>query len=452
MAQAPHTAVGGPGSAACGEGDDLLERLLHASLDCVHCGLCLSSCPTYVETGRETSSPRGRVYLMRGLAEGRIEAGPLLEEEAFLCLDCRACETACPSGVAYGAMVEDAREHVVASGGHTGLAGRLERFAVRAIVPRPARLRALLAPLRLLQRTRLDRALVALLPASLARPLELAPRVPAAAEREALPLDVRAEGERRGRVAFFVGCLMPEVFPQIHRATLRVLVRNGFDVHVPPAQGCCGALQAHAGERATANALARRNVGAFEAAPDDASSAPFDAIVVNSAGCGAALREADRWLGASAAGFAGRVRDVCELLAQVGVRAPEHPLHGRVCYDDPCHLVHAQGVAAAPRELLDAIPGLERVEHDDAGACCGAACVYNLTHPAMSRAVLARKLDAIARVDPDWVATGNPGCLMQIAAGLRERRLRARAVHPIELLDAAYCGAASAATPARDPR
>jgi Fe-S oxidoreductase len=232
-------------------------------------------------------------------------------------------------------------------------------------------------------------------------------------------------------VALFVGCVMAELFADVHAATVRVLARNGFEVWVPRDQGCCGALHAHAGDAEAARALARRNVAAF-------ADAPVDAWIVNSAGCGAALREAGTWLPGEGERLAGSVRDVCEWLDAAGLVAPVGRVAGRVCYDDPCHLVHGQRVREAPRRLLRAVPGLELVAHDDPAACCGAAGIYNLTHPAMSGAVLERKMAALAAADPDWIATGNPGCLMQLRAGAAARGLRARVVHPIELLDQAY--------------
>ena len=401
------------------------------SLDCVHCGLCLTSCPTYLATGRETSSPRGRIYLMRGVAEGRIEAGPLLEEEASLCLGCRACETACPSGVEYGQMLEATREAIAGEPGPSTLGARFERVVLRYLVAVPGRLRAAMTGLRWVQRWGLDRLFARLAPKPVADAIALAPQVPGRESRAALPRLTPAEGVARGRVALFTGCIMSESFGDVHRATLRVLASNGFEVVVPPDQGCCGALHAHSGDGVFARELAERNLDVFGAEE-------IDAIVVNSAGCGAALREVEHWLGPRAAAFAGRIRDVCEWLDEVGLRAPPNPVSGSVCYDDPCHLVHAQGVAAGPRRLLAAIEGLEWSEHAEASSCCGAAGTYNLTQPEMSRVVLSRKIDSLEQADPDWIATGNPGCMLQIAAGVRQRGLRARVVHPIELLDAAY--------------
>jgi glycolate oxidase iron-sulfur subunit len=411
-----------------------LGDLYAGTLDCVHCGLCLPVCPTYRETGRETASPRGRIYLMRGVAEGRIPLDAGVAEEAYLCLGCRACETACPSGVRFGRLVEGTRAAVERAELRRGLAKRVEAFALRAIVPRPRRLRAAIDALWIAQKLRLDRAARAFLPASLRELVDAAPRVPPRRSRAPQPEIVPARGERRGRVALFVGCVMPELFGAVHAATVRVLAHNGFDVVVPRGQGCCGALHAHAGDPDSACALAARNVAAFAAAG-------ADAIVVNSAGCGAAMREAGHWLPGRGERFAASVRDVCELLDAAGLRAPRGRVEGSVCYDDPCHLVHGQGVRDAPRRLLASIEGLALVAHDDPTACCGAAGIYNLTHAAMSQAVLSRKIAALAAADPDWIATGNPGCLMQLQTGAAAAGLRARVVHPIELLDRAYSSA-----------
>jgi glycolate oxidase iron-sulfur subunit len=408
-----------------------LATLYARTLDCVHCGLCLQACPTYRETGRELSSPRGRIYLMRGVAEGRIPLAGVAAREMYLCLGCRACETACPSGVRYGELLEEARAAVERTGSRRGLARRLEWAALRGLVPHRARLRAAVSLLGFVQRLHLDRLVLPFLPRGLRERHRLLPRIPARDERVPLARLTPAAGERRGRVALLEGCIVPELFGRVNRATVRVLARNGFDVLVPAAQACCGALQAHAGDADTARALLRRNLAAF-------SDPAIDAVVTNSAGCGAHLRGAGHWLPGEGDALAGRVRDVCELLASVGLRAPEGRVPARVCYDDPCHLLHGQKVKDAPRKLLAGIPGIELVPHHDPAACCGAAGIYNLTHPEMSQAVLARKLDSLAAADPDVVASGNPGCLMQIEAGATARGLRFRTAHPVELLDRAY--------------
>lgn len=411
-----------------------LDAILRGALDCVHCGLCLPSCPTYRETGREPSSPRGRVHLMRAVAEGRVPLGEVVAEEMYLCLGCRACETACPSGVRYGELIEGMRAEVERAGLRTGAAKRIEHFALREIVARPARLRALVSALALVERLGLVALARRLAPASLRGLVEQTPSVPPRASRRPLPALVPAQGERRGRVALFVGCVMPELFGDVSHATARVLARNGFDVVVPRTQGCCGALHAHAGDADFARTLARRNLAAFELRD-------VDAIVVDSAGCGASLRDYRHWLPGDGAPLAAAVRDVCEWLDAVGLRAPERALRMRACYDDPCHLAHGQRVVEAPRRVLAAIPGLELVAHDDPASCCGAAGIYSLTHSAMSEAVLARKLDALAAASPDAVVTGNPGCLMQLRRGVARRGWSVRVVHPVTLLDEAYGGA-----------
>jgi glycolate oxidase iron-sulfur subunit len=412
------------------------DAILEQSLDCVHCGLCLQSCPTYRETGREISSPRGRIYLMRGVAEGRIPLADAVAEEAYLCLGCRACETACPSGVEFGAMLEMTRAEVERAGLRAGPARRIERFALRQLLPRPARLRALFDLLWLAQRLKLDRLLLSLAPRALRERGALLPAVPARSERRRLPERVAPVGAPRGRVAFLAGCVMPELFGAVNADTVDVLAQNGFEVVIPRGQGCCGALHAHAGDEEFAHALARRNAEAF-------ARAGADAIVTNSAGCGAALRDARRWLGAEGDALAAGAIDVCALLDREGLRGGLGRIQARVCYDDPCHLVHAQNVSEAPRRLLAQIPGLELVAHEDAAACCGAAGIYNLTHPEMSQAVLERKLRSLAAADPDLIATGNPGCLMQLRSGAARAGLRAEVRHPIELLARAYFSAGS---------
>jgi glycolate oxidase iron-sulfur subunit len=413
------------------QSSQLLRELYPGTLDCVHCGLCLPVCPTYRVTGRENSSPRGRVYLMRGAVEGEIPLAEVLAEEAYLCLGCRACETACPSGVAFGTLLEETRAAVETAGLRKGWPKRLENWALSSLLPHPRRLSAIARLLRLIQQLRLDRLALPLLPASLRQAVELAPRIPPASQRVRLPSSVAAKGPARGRVAVLEGCIMPELFGRANLATVRVLARNGFEVVVPKRQSCCGALHAHAGDLDAARRLLARNVEAFGAEQ-------LDAIVVNSAGCGAVLRESQRWLSESGEQFATLVRDVCEFLDGVGIEPPSGRLEVKVCYDDPCHLVHGQRVEAAPRRILQSIPGLELVDHDDPTGCCGAAGIYNLTHREMSQQVLERKMRALAEADPDVITSGNPGCLIQLQAGAKSWGLRARVVHPIELLAESY--------------
>jgi len=413
------------GASSCAE--PVWSDVYAKSLDCVHCGLCLAVCPTYLETGRETSSPRGRIYLMRGVAEGKIPLGEVVAEEAYLCLGCRACETACPSGVEYGAMLEIARANVERAGLRAGFAKRLEALGLRIIAHAPS-LHLAVTLLAWAERLGIGRWLIPILPRKIRDAHATLPAIPRASARAPLPEYISAEGKSRGRVGFLSGCVMPELFGEVNRATVRVLAKNGFDVVIPAAQGCCGALHAHSGADNRARALLRANMAAF---------ADVDVVVVNSAGCGAAMREAEHWQ-KGGKDFAQKVRDVAEFLDEVGLVAPTRRIDATVCYDDPCHLAHGQGVVDAPRRLLEKIPGLELVSHADPTSCCGAAGIYNLTHPEMATAVLARKLDALSAADPDIIASGNPGCLLQIQNGASKRGLRARVVHPVTLLDEAY--------------
>ena len=415
----------------------LPESLYEGTLDCVHCGLCLTHCPTYRATGRETSSPRGRIYMMRGVAEGDLLLDQTVADELHLCLGCRACETACPSGVQYGALLETGRTAAARAGLRPGWRHRIESFALRHIIPVPRRLRALTTFLGWIQRLRFDHWLAAVWPRGLRAAWNQLPPLPPRADRRPLPRFTPAEGVRRGCVALHEGCLMPEIFGAVNRATVRVLARNGYDVVVPEGQRCCGALLAHAGDLDAARSLARENVAAFTA---DAS---IDAVLSNSAGCGAALRETHHWLPDEGEALAKQVRDVCEWLDEVGIREPLGRLSLRVAYDDPCHLVHGQRVAAAPRRLLETVPGLELIRHSDAEVCCGAAGTYGLLQPEMSRQVLEAKMQCLAKVEPEVVATGNPGCLLQLRAGAQERHLAFRVLHPIELIDAAHQAHAS---------
>ncbi len=396
-----------------------------ATLDCVHCGLCLPHCPTYQETGRESSSPRGRIYLMRGVAEQRIPLDELVVEEMSFCLACRACESACPAGVRYGHLVEGMRAEIDARGARGRLGRFVERTALRRVVASRRVLHAFAGALRLYQRSGLQRAVRAARLLALAPPLARMERMlPAVPDAHRAPALVPARGARRGRVAFFAGCVMPELFGPVNAATIDVLARNGFEVVVPAQQGCCGALHRHAGDPEAADRLHARNREAF--APDD-----FDALILNSAGCGAALRDGGDAL-------ARKVRDASEFLADAGLREAPGALPLRVAYDDPCHLLHGQRVAAQPRALLRAIPRLELFDLPGCRDCCGAAGIYNLTQPAMSARLLERKVQAIRDTAPQVVATGNPGCLLQIGAGVRAAGLAVEVLHPIELLARAY--------------
>lgn len=395
------------------------------SLDCVHCGLCLESCPTYGVLGLETDSPRGRIYLMRALAEGRLEDPPSIRRHLDQCLGCRACETACPSGVRYGALLEAARAEMSERWPERGLRARLRRFLLAQVVARPRRLRAAFRVGRIAELLGLRRlaVLLGIVPRAVDR---LVPRVPPGPARRSLAGLHRPRGPVRGRVMLFTGCVMEQVFGHINRATLDVLLANGFEVEVPADQRCCGALLLHDGQRDAAIGLARANLAAFAG---DAR------IVNNSAGCGAALAEyGDLLDGDDARAFAARCRDVTAFLAEVGLTARPAAFPHAVAYDAPCHLCHGQGVRTQPLALLQQVPGLRLVPNPRAEDCCGSAGIYNILQPELARRIGTAKSESLVTSGAEVVATGNPGCMMHIAAHLREAGSSIRVCHPIELL------------------
>ena len=401
---------------------------------CVHCGFCLPACPTYLATGDEADSPRGRIVLMRALERGDVAADDAaLLQHLDSCLGCRGCEPVCPAGVGYGNGLEAARELLVRQRGLRPLARVVLGVFSRRWLWWPA-----FGLARWLRGLGLAQALAGRgsLGFSLGMVAATEPRRIAAASALA-PMTGQAGGAGRETttVALFRGCVMDALFNHVHDATRRTLERNDYRVVEVSGQVCCGALHAHAGDRAGAAALAHTNVAAF--------LGTADLIVVNSAGCGALLKEYAHLLGtADAADVAARVRDVTELLADRGP-APGAPLDLDVAYDAPCHLQHAQRVHAAPLAVLRAIPGLRLQLLPGSERCCGSAGIYSLLEPAMSRAVLDAKIASIAEAipRPALIATGNPGCLMQIGAGLRAADLPIRVVHPVELLDWSYGGA-----------
>jgi len=402
-----------------------------AALDaCVHCGFCLQSCPTFLVTGDEADGPRGRIALMRALEQGVLAPGdPALTTHLDRCLGCRGCEPVCPSGVGYGQGLEAARTRIAAVRPLPRLAG-LALWAMTA--PRIAPVVYALA--RALRGTGIPRGLAGRGRFGFAMGmLEATAPVRRSGGRAVRrpPETPTARPAGRPSALLFRGCIMDGLFRHVHDATTRTLEVNGYAVTSPAGQVCCGALHAHAGLHAEAQVFARRNVAAF-----GASDGP---IAVNSAGCGALLKEYGRLLpdDPGAARFAARVRDVTELLADRGP-APGGPTPARVAYDPPCHLLHAQHVDDPPRRVLAAVPGLTLVPVADAEQCCGSAGLYSLTEPEMSRAVLDPKVANLRAAAPEIVATGNPGCLMQIGAGLRAVGSATAVQHPVELLDAAY--------------
>ena len=412
---------------------------------CVHCGLCLNACPTYVETGLETESPRGRIALMKAVFEGRAGVGPGVTEHWNLCIQCRACEAACPSGVPYGRLIEQAQGQVRPL--RRGLAGRFTAWlAYRQVLPSPGRMRAIGGLLRLYQRSGLRALVRASRVLRLVRPLaEAEASLPDMARPafRASGQTYAARGEARYRVGLLSGCVMPVFHGPTMEAAVRVLTRNGCEVHVPAAQGCCGSLNLHGGDFDGGRAMARRNIDAF-------LEAGVDVVVSASAGCGATMKESARLFrddpayAAKAERFGAMTRDITEFLASLPVDAPRNeasvaaqpPM--RVTYQDSCHLVHAQRVTREPRTLLAAVPGLELVEMEHADRCCGAGGSYQLTQREMSGQLRAHKLAEAAATGADTIATANPGCMVQLALGAREAGLDVRVCHVVDLLDEAY--------------
>ncbi len=405
---------------------------------CVHCGLCINSCPTYVVTGLETESPRGRIFLARAVAEETIPLTAAVQGHWELCLQCRACEAVCPSGVPYGRIMEHARAQLDA-GAPTGRgARRFRKLLLRNVIARPRALRAAMAPTRWAANSRLRggvrRARVlqlfgrlgkaeAQLPGRISAPFRIG---------EPMPEAVNAQGT----VMLLSGCVMGELFGDVHRATARVVARAGFTPVFPPGQGCCGALHAHDGDIDFARKLARQTIDAFE------GEAP---VVVNSAGCGAAMKEygdllsADPDYAARGAAFSARVRDLSEFLVERGAVVGGR-FAASVAYQDACHLVHAQRIREQPRALLGQLDGCELIETNGADMCCGAAGIYSLVQPAMSAELRTKKAEQFARHRPDVVVTANPGCQMQYEAAVREAGIEARVMHIAEVLDEAAEG------------
>lgn len=419
---------------------DLSQLDQQRFLDCVHCGLCTSACPTYVELGNENDSPRGRIYLMRAVYEGRLELSNTVQRHLELCLDCRACESACPSGVQYGRLIEPFRVAMEEAGeGAKKSDDWFHRYILFGLFPSRERLRLALNLARWAQRTRLHQLFLAsglprLLPPRLQQLVAmLPPQVPAA--QAEFPAVLPAQGKRRARVAFFRGCVGDAMFGPTQWATIRVLQANGCEVVIPEQQVCCGAIHYHGGRQEPAKEMADQNLRAF----------PWhdvDAVIVNVAGCGSMLKDyGHHWHDErqeQREQFAAKVKDVHEFLDTLGPIAPLHSIPGRVTYHDACHLAHAQRIREAPRRLLRLIPGLELVELEESELCCGAAGTYNLTEPEMAQRLARRKLQNILKTGARTVVTANAGCLLQIAREARAQSENLSIVHPMDLLAKAY--------------
>lgn len=413
-----------------------LEPLMDA---CVHCGFCLPACPSYLLLGRETDSPRGRIYAMRGGLEGRVDMSPAVVSHFDTCLGCMACETACPSGVKYAPLIEETRAAVESH--HTRTASeRWFRTLLFNTLPYASRLRVLGLPLLLLGPLRRSATFQGLLPRRLRAMLTLAPDVNTSTLTQDTPELTPASGERRLRVGLVTGCVQRAFFGGVNQATARVLAAEGCEVAAPREQGCCGALALHAGEPDRARSFARSLIDAFE-------RAKVDFIAINAAGCGSAMKEYGHLLrddpawAARAYAFSRKVRDVTELLAQLGPpRAARHPVTARVAYHDACHLAHAQGIRAQPREVLAGIPGVTLTAVAESDVCCGSAGIFNLTQPEMAAQLGRRKATHLSDGKPDLVVTSNPGCMLQIRSAAVEQEHTFKVLHIVELLDASISG------------
>jgi glycolate oxidase iron-sulfur subunit len=414
---------------------------------CVHCGLCLSACPTYRLWNLEADSPRGRIHQMIHVAQSELtkdarDAVPITAsfvDHIDKCLDCRACETACPSGVEYGKLVEHARARIERDYQRPFFSRLARRFVFRDLLPYPKRIAAAARILRLYQRSGLQslaRETGVLKLLGLADRERFLPRIDRSFFFSQLGRTFPASGPRRARVAFFAGCVAQVTFAQLNQATIRVLTGNGCEVVVPKGQLCCGALAAHAGVRDAARDLARKNIAAF-------LREDFDAIITNAAGCGSTLKEYDHLFSPAeakhqqAVAFRAKVRDVTEFLDALGLSAPLKPLRLRVTYQDSCHLLHGQKIRNAPRQLLRAIPGLEFVELPYSEICCGSAGVYNVTQTKTSLDLLSEKMGHAAATRAQTIVTANPGCLLQLRAGARIHHTKQEVLHVVELLERA---------------
>lgn len=405
--------------------------------NCIRCGLCLPFCPTYRETGLEGASPRGRIALMKALLKGDLDPSDI-REQLYLCLDCRACETACPSGVRFGSLLERARIETERDRKRSP-AAKLVRIALfQWLLPHQKNVNLLADLLHFYQASGLQHltrrsGLRRLLPPRLRNMEELLPPVPSRKERRPLPEKLPASSPTRDKVAFFTGCVMGALYPHINRDTAELLMAAGCDVVVPEDQCCCGALHLHSGEEAVALTLAKRNIDAFE-------RAEANKVIVNSAGCGALLKgyqsllKDDPIYAPRAMAFSQSVMDISEYLTVSGTNGRLNRLDMTVVYHEPCHLLHAQGVSSQPKKILISIPGVNIIPLPEADRCCGGAGVYNITHMDLSMSILGRKMSFIVAARPDAIITGNPGCLIQLAYGARRLKLNIPILHTVQLL------------------
>ncbi|MDN4523048.1 (Fe-S)-binding protein [Fictibacillus fluitans] len=408
--------------------------------DCVHCGMCLESCPTYELTGQEQHSPRGRVHLIKSVAEGKIEVNEQFMDPVFACLDCRACTTACPADVDVGGLIEEARGQIRQAMPLTGFKKTVSQFFLHNLFPHQGRLNTVGGLLKFYQKSGMQKVvrksgLLKVMPDHLADMEEIMPVLTKPVRQKYKNQNViKAKGETRHEVAFLTGCVMDVMFSDINDATINVLTRNGSDVVIPKNQTCCGALHVHAGDREMGRKLAKQNIEAFNDA---------EKIIVNAAGCGCMMkeyaelfREEPEWHD-KALEFSDKVEDVSKYLHDTGYERPQAEINTRITYHDACHLAHGQGVRQEPRNILLDIPGVEMVSMPNADRCCGSAGIYNITNPEMAGAVLESKMENVPD-DVEMISMGNPGCMLQMAMGVQKYGRNQKIVHTVQLLDWAY--------------
>lgn len=406
--------------------------------DCVHCGMCLEACPTYLETGHEHQSPRGRVYLIKAVAEGKITINEQFLDPVFTCLDCRACETACPSGVQVGGLIEEARGQIRQAIPLTGWEKSVNHLFLKTIFPNPSHLDRLGSLVKFYQKSGLQSVarkigLLNILPKHLKEMESVLPEVKQSV-RKKYRNPISPVSKKKQQVALLTGCIMDVVFSDVHEATINILTENGYEVVIPQDQKCCGALHVHAGEREEGKKLAKANIAAFQ---------DFTNVIVNAAGCGCAMKEYPELFRNDLANrkqaeqFAAKVVDVTKFLVENGYRKPTANLQMKVTYHDACHLAHGQNVRTEPRQILADIPGIEVIEMANADQCCGSAGIYNLTNPEMAEAVLKEKMTALPN-NVEVISMGNPGCMLQMAVGVEKYGQNQKIFHTVQLLDLAY--------------
>jgi glycolate oxidase iron-sulfur subunit len=408
--------------------------------DCVHCGMCLESCPTYEQTGQEQHSPRGRVHLIKSVAEGKLQVNEQFMDPVFQCLDCRACTTACPADVDVGGLIEEARGQIRQAMPLTGVKGAISKFFLHDLFPHQNRLNTLGSLLRFYQKSGMQKAvrktkLINVMPQHLVDMESIMPEVKEPVKKKYKDVKViKATGETKQEVAMLTGCVMDVMFSDINESTINVLTRNGNDVVIPQNQTCCGALHVHAGDRDMGRKLAKQNMEAFK---------DFDKVIVNAAGCGCMMKEyaelfkEDPEMHAKAEEFSEKVEDISKFLHETGYEKPKAEMNTKITYHDACHLAHGQGIRQQPRDILLDIPGVDMVHMPNSDRCCGSAGIYNITNPEMANAVLESKMENVPD-DVEMISMGNPGCMLQMAMGVQKYGRNQKIVHTVQLLDWAY--------------